>query len=1243
MNNQNTPLRQYSFLRLFIVGLLLSATLAVSVASRATVVKADAGEAPFGTATQSLQSALSLARDQTCVISNGNALCWGGNSNGVIGNGLSGSTPQSSPSYVVDSAANSSTRLSNVIGIATADNHTCAIIAPLGKVKCWGSAAGNRLGRHDPAANLNFIDPFPGFVKDSYTNGSQLAAADDLQNVTSVVIGTYGSCALISDGTVKCWGQSPGHAGTGVGFVTACTTQPVGNTGCSATTGVPISNVKQISRAGDTACAIFTNQTMQCWGSDGGKYGNGGSGLSSDYPKNVNPDIHGALALGSAEASQCGLYQNSGTVISEVGGTVKCWGQNNAGELGRGIADALPSGVVSVIGITNAISISGHERTYCALLINTTVKCWGSNNAAMMSSGSGVGSFNTPQTMLSNFTLGTVLSGVAAVSVGMSHVCVIMQSNGAVKCSGINNLGQLGDGTVIGKAVGTVVVAGQSCVSDCTGRALTGSGGEFMPPVFSSAAVTTSGSKIALTYEKALSTTNIPLTTSFDVKVGGVTRGVASVAIVGSTVELTLSSPISRTLSVTISYTDPTASNDTVATQDVAGNDAATLTTEIVTNNSTVDLIAPVLVSGAVNTTGTQLTLTYDEALNATTAVPSRFTLTVAGRTKTISTATVSGSTVVLAVGSPVIQSPQSVTIAYSAITANNAITTNLAVQDTAGNDAASFAASAITVTNSSIVANLAPTLLTKETNREGTKIILTYDEPLGTTLPLADKFTVNIGSPGVARTVSTVLRGTDTTTVELTLTGSPITEGQAITVAYVAPASNDATSNAAIQDLQGKDAAAFAAASVANNVDATAPTFVSGGVNSGGSLVLTYSEPLAEPAPAPSAFEVTVNGNTVTVISVTIDGSTVVVVTSPVIGAGDVVTFRYTDPSTGNDANSIQDSAGNDVPSNSNNVAIPSSGNASTVDTSAPTFVSGEVNSGGSLVLTYSEPLAAPAPAPSALEVTINGSPATVVSVTIVGSTIVVVTSPVIGAGDVVSFRYADPSTGNDANAIQDAAGNDVRSSSSVYSLPTSSNTSTQPSATTPSTTVPTTPTTVPTTPTTVPTTPTTVPTTNTVDGDAPTASLSTTETQSIAGKTGKASFSDGSTFDVSKNGNLIPKLFTAYIGTVTGSVKVIYKVGKKTVSTTCSYGKYGSTKPKKVTKSVNGFFPKVFISPKKTCLMPKAAITALNTQLVTISANLKFVRLWPTTGKAKNPESGAAVRPVKRAYSVKIGTAPK
>jgi thiamine pyrophosphate-dependent acetolactate synthase large subunit-like protein len=79
MHNQHYANRQHSFLRLLLVGLMLSVTLAVSVASRATVVKADSGEAAFGTSTQALESAISLGDYFTCIINNGNVLCWGDN------------------------------------------------------------------------------------------------------------------------------------------------------------------------------------------------------------------------------------------------------------------------------------------------------------------------------------------------------------------------------------------------------------------------------------------------------------------------------------------------------------------------------------------------------------------------------------------------------------------------------------------------------------------------------------------------------------------------------------------------------------------------------------------------------------------------------------------------------------------------------------------------------------------------------------------------------------------------------------------------------------------------------------------------------------------------------------------------------------------------------------------------------------------------------------------------------------
>jgi len=1344
MNNQNIPVRQYSFLRLFLVGLLLSTSLAVSVASRATVVKADTGEAAFGTPTQALQAAMSLGSRHTCVITNGNLLCWGDNTLGQLGNGLFGTSSNGRPTYVVDSQSSPTTPLAGVVGVIAATDHSCALINT-GKVKCWGY--GWKIGKYMPNGNAS---PYPTFVKDSWiSTEAQSNASGDLTGVVGLAASTYNSCALINGGKVKCWGDDTGGGKLyrGTGYVLHCADDTFSvSCGSGSTSNVPISNIKSINMSAQSACAIKNdaNLTQLCWGNtDAFGYDTIGEN-SKMYASSAHPGVNGARAFSLGQRTVCGLFEKTpGQAISVSGGQVKCWGMNGSKTLGRGdtLADNISQRYLAadVPGLDNAIAISGEMDTFCALLINRTVYCWGNNQPAK--TGTGVSGFanGTPLPMRVGNSSSAILTDIYAVTVGADHVCIITGVTGNVKCSGTNTSGQLGDGSVTAKAVMTDVKAVSGDGN------LEGAGADNMPPTLSSIAVNTAGSKVVLTYNELVSTSGSIPTGQFVVKVGGVTKTVSSVTVDGFTVELNMVERIAPGSVVRMSYTDPTGSDDTNIIEDASYNDAATISERDITNASNTEAVAPTLVSAVVNAAGTSLTLTYNEALNSTTAPTSAFAVTVGGTSRSVTGAVVSGSTVVLTLASAVLAGA-TVTVAYTAPTSDLAATNN-AIQDTAGNDAASFNSSAVGVTNSSTFDNVSPVFQSAAVSGDKTKVVLTYNETLGATTAPTTAFVVQVN--GSARSVTGV--ATSGSTVELTLASS-VGIGQTVTVQYTAPTVNSGTSNNAIQDTAGNDALLIAAlTAVANIEDVTAPTFVSGAVNTAGSLILTYSESLSATGPATTDMVVTVNGTAVTVSSVSIVGSTVVVVTSPVIGAGqavtfrytdptagndasaiqdgagndaasssstysvpsanndstvdltaptlvsgavntsgrlvltysealsatapatssmvvtingtavtvssvsivgstvvvvtspviqtgDVVTFRYTDPTTGNDASAIQDAVGNDVASSSSAYSVPGGSNASSIDTNAPTLVSGGVNSGGSLVLTYSEPLAAPAPATSSLEVIINGTPATVVSVTIVGSTVVVVTSPVIGAGDTVSFRYTDPAAGNDTNAIQDAAGNDVPSSSSITSIPGSGNASTQPSATTTTTTAPTTTnTTAPT------TTTTTVPTTKTVDGDAPTASLSTSETQSVAGKSGKASFSDGSTFDVSKNGNLIPKLFTAYIGSVTGSVKVTYKSGKKTVSTTCSYGKYGSTKPKKVTKSVNGFFPKVFVSPKKTCLMPKAAIKALNTQLVTISANLKFVRLWPTTGKAKNPESGATLRPVNRKYSVKIGTAPK
>jgi len=1228
MNHQHFLLRRFSIVRLFVVGLLLSTTLAVSVSSQVTVVKADTGEAPFGTPTQALQAAMSLGSRHTCVITNGNLLCWGDNTLGQLGNGSFGTSANSRPTYVVDSQSSPTTPLAGVVGVIAATDHTCALINT-GKVKCWGY--GWKIGKY--VANGN-ASPYPTFVKDSWINTqAQSDASGDLTGVVGLAASTYNSCALINDGKVKCWGDDTGGGKLyrGTGYVLHCADDSFSvSCGSGSTSNVPISNIKSINMSNQSACAIKNdaNLTQLCWGNtDAFGYTTQTGENSRMYASSAHSGVNGAKAFSIGQRTVCGLFEKvAGQAISVSGGQVKCWGMNGSKTLGRG--DTLPDNIsdrynaANVPGLDNAIAISGEMDTFCALLIDRTVKCWGNNQPSKTGTGQ-IGFANgTPLPMRVGDINSAVFTDIYAVTVGADHVCIITGVTGNVKCSGTNTSGQLGDGTVTAKAVLTEVKA-------VSGNGnLEGAGADNMPPTLSSIGVNTAGTKVLLTFNELLATSgSIPIG-QFVVKVGGVTKTVSSVTVDGQTVELNMVERIAPGVVVRMSYTDPTGSDDTNIIEDASYNDAATISERDIANSSTTEAVAPTLVSAAVNAAGTSLTLTYNEALGSTTAPTSAFAVTVGGVTRAVTGRTVSGSTVVLTLASAVLAGT-TVTVAYTAPTSDLA-TTNNAIQDTAGNDAASFNSSAVAVTNGSIFDNVSPVFQSAAVSGDKAKIILTYNEALGATTAPTTAFVVQVN--GSTRSVTGV--ATSGSTVELTLASS-VGIGQTVTVQYTAPTVNTATSNNAIQDTSGNDALLIASnTSVENIEDVTAPTFVSARVDPTGGLAITYSEALATPAPATSSIVVTINGTPVTVSSVTVVGSSIVVVTSPVIGTGQTVTFAYTDPTAGNDANAIQDAAGNDASSSSSAYTVPSANNDSTVDKTSPAFVSGAVNTSGSLVVTYSEALAAPAPVTTAIVVTIGGTAVTVTSVSLVGSTVVVVTSPVIQTGDVVTFTYTDPTTGNDVNALQDAAGNDVASSSSAYSVPGASNRSTvdvrPPTGVTIGVDTSTTTTTVPT-------------TTKVVDGDAPTASLSTSETQSIAGKTGKAAFSDGSTFDVSKNGNLIPKLFTAYIGTVTGSVKVTYKTGKKTVSTTCSYGSYGSTKPKKVTKSVNGFFPKVFISPKKTCLMPKAAIAALNTQLVTISANLKFVRLWPTTGKAKNPESGAAVRPVNRAYSVKIGTAPK
>ena len=105
-------------------------------------------------------------------------------------------------------------------------------------------------------------------------------------------------------------------------------------------------------------------------------------------------------------------------------------------------------------------------------------------------------------------------------------------------------------------------------------------------PTFLSAATSSDGAQITLTYSESLSSTTAP-TTAFNVSVDDSAAPVTQVVASGSNVRLGLglSAPILPGQAVSVSYTAPT-NNDAI--RDLAGNDATSLSVTAVTNNATV-------------------------------------------------------------------------------------------------------------------------------------------------------------------------------------------------------------------------------------------------------------------------------------------------------------------------------------------------------------------------------------------------------------------------------------------------------------------------------------------------------------------------------------------------------------------------------------------------------------------------------------------------------------------------------
>jgi alpha-tubulin suppressor-like RCC1 family protein len=124
-------------------------------------------------------------------------------------------------------------------------------------------------------------------------------------------------------------------------------------------------------------------------------------------------------------------------------GEILCWGWNDYGQLGNGtnLGSAEPVAVVGLSSAAGSLAVGGAGgRHFCALLESGGIKCWGANDYGQL----GDNTFDSRNTAV---YVSGVISGVRALSAGSWHTCALLDE-GAVRCWGRNDSGQLGDGTI---------------------------------------------------------------------------------------------------------------------------------------------------------------------------------------------------------------------------------------------------------------------------------------------------------------------------------------------------------------------------------------------------------------------------------------------------------------------------------------------------------------------------------------------------------------------------------------------------------------------------------------------------------------------------------------------------------------------------------------------------------------------------------------------------------------------------
>lgn len=343
-------------------------------------------------------------------LADGSIHCWGSNAGNRFG--IAGGGPLEVPMPHPHLASGT------VRELKLGGSHACALMQDR-TVRCWGAGGQGRLGNGGTANSLVPV------------------AVSNLADVITIDTQNDTTCAVRADGAVFCWGANSSYGILGDGSVNVDALTPVQVANISTAVSVAVGDVH--------ACAVLQDGSARCWGTNSnGQLGTGVSGAATSSPTPVAviglSNVVELVVSGSSDHSHSCARRNDGAVL--------CWGRNYSGQIGNGQAGATgdqwlhvatPTIVAGIGGAAHQVVVGGQFT--CAVRADGRVLCWGTDMSGVIGFDSRDVSLRSTPVVRENPT------AIVRLAAGTDHVCA-MDDEARLQCWGDRSVGQLGDGTL---------------------------------------------------------------------------------------------------------------------------------------------------------------------------------------------------------------------------------------------------------------------------------------------------------------------------------------------------------------------------------------------------------------------------------------------------------------------------------------------------------------------------------------------------------------------------------------------------------------------------------------------------------------------------------------------------------------------------------------------------------------------------------------------------------------------------